>query len=244
MALGILTSSLRALKNIKDEQYHKVLGLVSTRISDDDEDYAYIRQRKTRWELVRLSAAVCGIEFCYAAETAFVSPTLLKIGVHVVYMTLIWCLSPILGFTLVPILGSLSDKCRMKLGRRRPFILLLSVGIVVGLLLVPNGKTFGILLGDKYIYHPDQQAQSFNASQNLINFTFLPDGLDAGGSDFTDSNLVAATPAGDATTPTHIPSHSQPHPWSILFTVLGVILLDFNCDACQSPCRYSTFYTR
>ena len=33
-----------------------------------------------RRELVTISAAVMGIEFAYAAETAFVSPTLLKIG--------------------------------------------------------------------------------------------------------------------------------------------------------------------
>ena len=35
---------------------------------------------KSRAELLRISAAVMGIEFCYAAETAFVSPTLLSIG--------------------------------------------------------------------------------------------------------------------------------------------------------------------
>ena len=27
-------------------------------------------------------------------------------------MTLIWCLSPLVGFLLTPILGSLSDRCR------------------------------------------------------------------------------------------------------------------------------------
>ena len=40
----------------------------------------YIFRRKNRWELTKISAAVMGIEFSYAAETAFVSPTLLKIG--------------------------------------------------------------------------------------------------------------------------------------------------------------------
>ena len=39
-----------------------------------------IFRRKNRWELTKISAAVMGIEFSYAAETAFVSPTLLKIG--------------------------------------------------------------------------------------------------------------------------------------------------------------------
>ena len=33
-----------------------------------------------RLQLIKISAAVMGIEFSYAAETAFVSPTLLKIG--------------------------------------------------------------------------------------------------------------------------------------------------------------------
>ena len=73
-----------------------------------------------------------GIEFSYAAETAFVSPTLLEIGVidfllilllniyerrlfaHLKkktekvsqrHMTLIWCLSPLVGFFLTPIMG-------------------------------------------------------------------------------------------------------------------------------------------
>ncbi|ROT61432.1 hypothetical protein C7M84_020784 [Penaeus vannamei] len=86
--------------------------------------------------MVRISAAVMGIEFCYAAETAFVSPTLLKIGVRHRHMTLIWCLSPFIGFFLTPILGSLSDNCRSKLGRRRPFIILLSIGIILAFFVI------------------------------------------------------------------------------------------------------------
>ena len=42
--------------------------------------YILFFRRKNRWELTKISAAVMGIEFSYAAETAFVSPTLLKIG--------------------------------------------------------------------------------------------------------------------------------------------------------------------
>lgn len=89
-------------------------------------------RKKTRLELVRVSAAVMGIEFSYAAETAFVSPTLLKIGVEHQHMTLVWALSPLVGFFLTPVLGSLSDRCRLILGRRRPFIILLSIGVFIG----------------------------------------------------------------------------------------------------------------
>ena len=80
-----------------------------------------------------------GIEFSYAAETAFVSPTLLKIGVKHQHMTLVWALSPLVGFFVTPILGSISDRCRLNLGRRRPFIILLSIGVFVGNWLQPSG---------------------------------------------------------------------------------------------------------
>lgn len=81
---------------------------------------------------MRVSAAVMGIEFSYAAETAFVSPTLLKIGVEHKHMTLVWALSPLIGFFLTPILGSLSDRCPSIHGRRRPFIFVMSLGVLLG----------------------------------------------------------------------------------------------------------------
>ncbi|RLU20666.1 hypothetical protein DMN91_007279 [Ooceraea biroi] len=97
------------------------------------EDYSHIYRRKTRAELIRVSAAVMGIEFSYAAETAFVSPTLLKIGVDHQHMTLVWALSPLVGFFVTPILGSMSDRCKLK----------------HGLILVPNGEHIGYAFGDK-----------------------------------------------------------------------------------------------
>ncbi|XP_058128178.1 proton-associated sugar transporter A [Anopheles ziemanni] len=121
---------------------------VGTGWNESAVDFSHIYRRKTRLELIRISAAVMGIEFSYAAETAFVSPTLLKIGVEHQHMTLVWCLSPLVGFFLTPVLGSLSDRCRSNLGRRRPFILLLSLGVLLGLLLVPNGEDVGYAMGD------------------------------------------------------------------------------------------------
>ncbi|XP_028177521.1 proton-associated sugar transporter A isoform X2 [Ostrinia furnacalis] len=98
---------------------------------------------------MRISAAVMGIEFSYAGETAFVSPTLLQIGVPHQQMTLVWALSPLIGFFMTPLLGSLSDRCKSKFGRRRPFIVLMSFGVLLGLILVPNGEAIGYALGDE-----------------------------------------------------------------------------------------------
>lgn len=60
---------------------------------------------------------------------------------------MVWGIAPILGFFLSPIMGSISDRCTSALGRRRPFILVLAVGIVAGLILVPHGKHIGMYLG-------------------------------------------------------------------------------------------------
>ncbi|XP_015604652.1 proton-associated sugar transporter A isoform X2 [Cephus cinctus] len=171
------------------------------------DDYSHIYRKKTRGELVRVSAAVMGIEFSYAAETAFVSPTLLKIGVDHQHMTLVWALSPLVGFFVTPILGSVSDRCRLKQGRRRPFILLLAVGVLIGLILVPNGEGMGYAFGDV---------------PSVTNVT-VPHG----------HRTTATSSKDDAPMTSSVSSHS----WGIFFTILGTVLLDFDADACQSPAR-------
>lgn len=175
-----------------------------------------------------------GIEFSYAAETAFVSPTLLQIGVEHQHMTLVWALSPLVGFFLTPILGSLSDRCPLPLGRRRPFIIAMSLGVLLGLLrfvsvlvvfdclaspglvLVPNGELLGYLIGD--------QRPFGRAAPNRP----------TGPRRLTISNQTM----GNETLPTTFESvYNNSHPWGVFFTVLGTVLLDFDADACQSPAR-------
>ena len=232
MSLGILTSTLQALKSLKDHEYIRRLQELNHNFSfySNGNDSQTIT-RKSRAQLIRLSAAVCGIELCYAAETAFVSPILLKLGVPVAFMTLVWCLSPLLGFFLVPVMGSLSDRCPLRFGRRRPFIVLFSAGIVIGLLLVPNGQTLGVLAGDN--------EGEPNYSRNLVNgtATFIEKlndtdnlvKLQNGSTEIVRSSFSPSWPS-----PVKLPDN---HVTGILLTILGVALLDFNCDACQSPCR-------
>ncbi|XP_039432327.1 proton-associated sugar transporter A [Culex pipiens pallens] len=175
-------------------------------------DFSHIYRKKTRLELIRVSAAVMGIEFSYAAETAFVSPTLLKIGVQHQHMTLVWCLSPLVGFFLTPVLGSLSDRCKSNYGRRRPFIFLLSVGVLLGLLLVPNGEDLGYAFGD---------VDPYARNSTLPVQSVLPHRATALEAEETSEEVLTR------------PSH----PWAIFFTILGTVMLDFDADACQSPSR-------
>lgn len=74
-------------------------------------------------------------------------------------MTMVWAISPLFGFFLSPILGSVSDRCTSRFGRRRPIIMILSIGLLFGLFLAPWGRDLGRLLGDGGI------------STSLANFT-------------------------------------------------------------------------
>lgn len=48
-------------------------------------------------------------------------------------MTFVWSLSPFLALVFSPVLGTISDKCRMHYGRRRPMILTFTVLIITGI---------------------------------------------------------------------------------------------------------------
>ncbi|XP_055905348.1 proton-associated sugar transporter A [Eupeodes corollae] len=174
-------------------------------------DYSHAFRRKSRLDLIRLSALAVGIEFAYAAETAFVSPILLQIGINHKHMTMVWGLSPLLGFFLAPLLGSVSDRCQLSFGRRRPIISMLSFGIFLGLLLVPYGRDIGILLGD-------QPSNTMELVEEFI----------------TTDGVASAYQASEIIPPE---SGGGTFKFAVIFTILGTILLDFDADTCQTPSR-------
>ncbi|XP_061633483.1 solute carrier family 45 member 4-like isoform X1 [Phyllopteryx taeniolatus] len=100
-----------------------------------------------RW--VMHGAVMFGREYCYAMETALVVPVLLQIGLPEQYYSLTWFLSPIFGLILTPVMGSASDRCTLRWGRRRPFILALCVGVLLGMAMFLNGSLIGLSIGDR-----------------------------------------------------------------------------------------------
>ncbi|KAF7661122.1 hypothetical protein LDENG_00268580 [Lucifuga dentata] len=95
--------------------------------------------RRSRGRLILHSLVMFGREFCYAVEAAFVTPVLLSVGLPRSLYSLVWLISPILGFLLQPVIGSASDHCCSSWGRRRPYILTLGILMLVGITLFLNG---------------------------------------------------------------------------------------------------------
>uniref|UniRef100_A0A8C6S5N5 Solute carrier family 45 member 2 n=1 Tax=Neogobius melanostomus TaxID=47308 RepID=A0A8C6S5N5_9GOBI len=95
--------------------------------------------RRSRGRLILHGMVMFGREFCYAVEAAFVTPVLLSVGLPRSLYSLVWLISPILGFLLQPVIGSASDHCRSAWGRRRPYILALGILMLIGITLFLNG---------------------------------------------------------------------------------------------------------
>ncbi|XP_071658478.1 membrane-associated transporter protein isoform X2 [Patagioenas fasciata] len=100
---------------------------------------AVVPKQRAMGRLVMHSMAMFGREFCYAVEAAFVTPVLLSVGLPKNLYSLVWLISPILGFMLQPVVGSASDHCTCSWGRRRPYILGLGLIMLLGMALYLNG---------------------------------------------------------------------------------------------------------
>ncbi|XP_004520943.1 proton-associated sugar transporter A [Ceratitis capitata] len=203
-------ASEHSMSSTKNPMIKYMLKTRENHARNQKHDYSHVFRVKTRFEMFRLAVIAMAIEFAYAAETSFVSPILLQIGIDHKLMTMAWGVSPIIGFFISPLLGSISDRCTLNWGRRRPIITFLSVGILLGLILVPYGQDLGILLGDI----------GYNIT-TAENSSTTNDGL----AEALISSDVAEGP---------LPSNFK---FAAILTILGMVLLDLNADTCQTPAR-------
>ncbi|XP_034030805.1 solute carrier family 45 member 4-like [Thalassophryne amazonica] len=140
---------------MEEDREREKFGLPGSMKSEEESDVSENTEgEEGRCEQIPLrrwlmhGAVMFGREFCYAIEMALVTPILLQIGLPEQYYSLTWFLSPILGLFFTPVIGSASDRCKLSWGRRRPFILALCVGVLLGVALFLNGSIIGLSVGD------------------------------------------------------------------------------------------------
>ena len=104
--------------------------------------------KRTTFQLFKMGSVYFGIEMLFSIEMALTVPILLKLRVAESVYSYVYFLSPLFGFLLQPMLGLMSDRCESGLGRRRPFILALSLSAFAGITLILNGSVLGVWLGD------------------------------------------------------------------------------------------------
>ncbi|XP_065902178.1 membrane-associated transporter protein-like [Dysidea avara] len=88
-------------------------------------------------QIFALNAMAACIELVYAVEGAYFVPAIYDSGVSQIYGSMLICISPLMGTVFQSYLGTASDQCQCTWGRRRPFILGLTITCLIGLLLFP-----------------------------------------------------------------------------------------------------------
>ena len=98
---------------------------------------------RSSWQgCVRVARAAWG-RWSAARPPTCVTARVSVAGLPEQYYSLTWFLSPVLGLIFTPLIGSASDRCTLSWGRRRPFILVLCVGVLFGVALFLNGSAIG-----------------------------------------------------------------------------------------------------
>ncbi|NXP45235.1 S45A3 protein, partial [Heliornis fulica] len=102
-----------------------------------------LHSRKT--QLLLVNSLTFGLEVCLAAGITYVPPLLLEVGVEEKFMTMVLGIGPVLGLVFVPLIGSASDHWRSSYGRRRPFIWMLCLGVLLSLFVIPHASSLASL---------------------------------------------------------------------------------------------------
>ncbi|XP_068774374.1 solute carrier family 45 member 3 isoform X4 [Struthio camelus] len=96
-------------------------------------------------QLLLVNSLTFGLEVCLAAGITYVPPLLLEVGVEEKFMTMVLGIGPVLGLVFVPLIGSASDHWHSSYGRRRPFIWMLCLGVLLSLFVIPHASSLASL---------------------------------------------------------------------------------------------------
>lgn len=101
-------------------------NLLSSETPTINDEYLSIKEeiRLPLWKLVAITTSFCGIFFAYSLQGVVIVPLFLSFGLTQSETSLVMLISPIAVIIVFPIIGALSDNCTLKVGRRRPFIIL------------------------------------------------------------------------------------------------------------------------
>lgn len=126
---GSRGNSLDGQNNPADEQspllspsgYHEdgdIDGSAAQRAADDNR-----QTTKSVWYLILLTISIGGLQIAWSVELSNGSPYLLSLGLSKSLMALVWIAGPLTGTLVQPYVGMLSDNCRLRMGKRKPFML-------------------------------------------------------------------------------------------------------------------------
>ncbi|KAK4044738.1 major facilitator superfamily domain-containing protein [Parachaetomium inaequale] len=89
---------------------------------------------KSIWYLILLTIGIGGLQIAWSVEMSNGSPYLLSLGISKSLMALVWIAGPLSGTLVQPYVGMLSDNCRIRWGKRKPFMIGGTLATIISLM--------------------------------------------------------------------------------------------------------------
>lgn len=100
-------------------------------------------------QLLRVTSIAGGIQFGWALQLSLLTPYVQELGIPHAWASVIWLCGPLSGLVVQPLVGHMSDRCKSRFGRRRPFIFVGAVLICFAVLIIGHSADIGWLMGDR-----------------------------------------------------------------------------------------------
>eukprot|EP00850_Spirogloea_muscicola_P020918 SM000230S07354 [mRNA] locus=s230:120068:124665:- [translate_table: standard] len=123
------------------------------------------------YRLAFMSMVAGGIQFGWALQLSLLTPYIQQLGISHAWASLIWLCGPISGLLVQPYIGVWSDSCKLRWGRRRPFILAGALLVSAAVTLIGFSADLGYLLGD--YRHLNGKVRPYACTIFILGFWFL-----------------------------------------------------------------------
>ncbi|XP_054782275.1 sucrose transport protein-like isoform X2 [Prosopis cineraria] len=100
------------------------------------------------WRMAAVASIAAGIQFEWSIQLSLLTPYVQLLGIPHTWAAFIWLCGPISGMLVQPVAGYHSDRCTSRFGRRRPFIAVGVLAVVIAVLLIGFAADLGHWFGD------------------------------------------------------------------------------------------------
>lgn len=104
-------------------------------------------EHKSTWYLILLTTAIGGLQIVWSVELSNGSPYLLSLGMSKALLAGVWLAGPLTGALVQPYIGIRSDRCRVSWGRRKPFMIAGTLGVVATSMILAYARDIVRVIG-------------------------------------------------------------------------------------------------
>ncbi|KAK8081512.1 general alpha-glucoside permease [Apiospora saccharicola] len=145
-------------------------GPTSTRGGHDDSEEE-AQRTKSVWYMILLTISIGGLQIAWSVELSNGSPYLLSLGLSKSLMALVWIAGPLTGTLVQPYIGMLSDNCRVRWGKRKPFMVGGAIATAISLMALSWTKeVVGGFLG---LFGADPESDGVKVSIIVVAVTWV-----------------------------------------------------------------------